>query len=176
MQNLVQKIKNFISKNAKDIWQSAESFAKDSNELALSGLDQNIQCLQSSPVVSGYFIEEWADFKNDLSGIIKENGESKNLEQSIKNITASTRLLLSGLERVVAKSESISFQLSLLNEKRLNEITISVQLLDKTKIHAGISWRAKFEGSAKNRFLQFEINACKQRKRDLFNGGTYRGY
>jgi len=132
IQSLMQKIKNFISKNAKDIWQSAESFIKDSNELVLSGLDQNIQCLQSSPIVSGYFIEEWADFKNDLSGIINENGESKNLEQSIKNITASTRLLLSGLERVVAKTESISFQLSLLNEKRLNEITVSVQLLDKS--------------------------------------------
>ncbi|GBU23452.1 beta-galactosidase [Fibrobacteria bacterium R8-3-H12] len=132
MQSLAQKIKNFIGKNAKDIWQNAESFAKNSNELALSGLDQNIQCLQSSPVVSGFFIEEWADFKNDLSGIINESGESKGLEQSIKNITASTRLLLSGLERVVAKNESISFQLSLLNEKRLNEISISVQLLDKS--------------------------------------------
>ena len=132
MQSLAQKIKNFISKNAKDIWQNAESFAKDSNELALSGLDQNIQCLQSSPVVSGYFIEEWADFKDDLSGIIDENGESKNLEQSIKNINASTRLLLSGLERVVAKNESISFQLGLLNEKRLSEVTVSVQLLDKS--------------------------------------------
>ncbi|MCL1955711.1 MAG: hypothetical protein FWF63_00180 [Fibromonadales bacterium] len=121
LQNLVQKIKHFTNKNA-----------KDSDELALSGLDQNIQCLQSSPVVSGYFIEEWADFKNDFSGIVKENGESKNLEQNIKNINASTRLLLSGLERVVAKNESISFQLSLLNEKRLNEITISVHLLDKS--------------------------------------------
>jgi len=132
MQSLAQKVKNFISKNAKDIWPNAESFAKDSNELALSGLDQNIQSLQSSPIVSGYFIEEWADFKDDLSGIVKENGESKNLEQSIKNINASTRLLLSSLERVVAKSESIEFQLSLLNEKRLNEATVSVQLLDKS--------------------------------------------
>jgi hypothetical protein len=143
MQSLAQKIKNFISKNAKDVWQSAESFAKDSNELALSGLDQNIQCLQSSPVVSGYFIEEWADFKDDLSGIISENGESKNLGQSIKNITASTRLLLSGLERVVAKSESISFQLSLLNEKRLNEVNVSVQLLDKSG-RAAVSQSKKF--------------------------------
>jgi hypothetical protein len=143
MQGLAQKIKNFISKNAKDIWQNAESFAKDSNELALSGLDQNIQCLQSSPIVSGYFIEEWADFKDDLGGIIKENGESKNLEQSIKNITASTRLLLSGLERVVAKSESISFQLSLLNEKRLNEVNVAVQLLDKSG-HAVVSQSKNF--------------------------------
>jgi len=132
MQSLTQKIKTFINKNAKDVWQNAESFIKDSNELVLSGLDQNIQSLQSSPIVSGYFIEEWADFKNDLSGIISENGESKGIEQSIKNITASTRLLLSSLERVVAKNESISFQLSLLNEKRLNEITISVQLFDKS--------------------------------------------
>jgi len=132
MQSLAPKLKNFISKNAKDVWASAESFAKESNELALSGLDQNIQCLQSSPVVSGYFIEEWADFKNDLSGIVSENGESKNSEQSIVNINASNRLLLSGLERVVAKNESISFQLSLLNEKRLNEATVSVQLLDKS--------------------------------------------
>jgi len=131
MQGLAPKVKNFVSKSAKDIWPSAEAFAKDSNELALSGLDQNIQCLQSSPVVSGYFIEEWADFKNDFGGMVSENGENKNLEQSIKNINASNRLLLSGLERVVAKSESISFQLSLLNEKRLNEVNVSVQLLDK---------------------------------------------
>jgi hypothetical protein len=132
IQSLEQEIKNFINKNAKDVWHNAESFAKNSNEIALSGLDQNIQCLQSSPIVSGYFIEEWADFKNDFSGIISENGESKNLNQSIKNITAPTKLLMSGLERVVTKSESISFQLSLLNEKRLNEVNVSVQLLDKS--------------------------------------------
>jgi hypothetical protein len=131
MQRLEQEIKNFINKNAKDVWQNTESFVKDSNELALSGLDQNIQCLQSSPIVSGYFIEEWADFENDLCGIISESRESKNLNKCIKNITASTKLLLSGLERVVAKSESISFQLNLLNEKRLSEINVSVQLLDK---------------------------------------------
>ena len=133
MQSLEQKIKSFINKNAKGIWPNADSFAKNSNELALSGLDQNIQCLQSSPIVSGYFIEEWADFKNDLSGIINENGESKNLKQGIKNITAPTKLLMSGLERVVATDESISFQLSMLNEKRLTEVNISAQLLDKSK-------------------------------------------
>ena len=116
----------------KDIWQNAESFAKNSNELAVSGLEQNIQALQSSPIVSGYFIEEWADFKNDFSGIVNEAGESKGLEQSIKHITASTKLLMSGLERVVVKDESISFQLNVLNEKRLGEVNISAQLLDKT--------------------------------------------
>jgi hypothetical protein len=130
MQNAMREIKKIIDKEAKEIWQNAEAFAKNSNELALSGLEQNIQSLQSSPIVSGYFIEEWADFKNDFSGIVDEAGESKGLEQSIKNITASTKLLMSGLERVVAKGESISFQLSILNEKRLGEVSITAQLLD----------------------------------------------
>ncbi len=129
---VVPKIKKFIDKNANSIWKNVEHFAKDSNELAVSGFEQNIQCLQSSPVVSGYFIEEWADFKNDLSGIVEETGKSKGLEQSIKDINASTRLLMSGLERVVAKNESISFQLSMLNERRLSEANITVQILDKS--------------------------------------------
>jgi len=131
VQNITQKIKKFIDKNAKDIWKNAEHFVKNSNELAISGFEQNIQCLQSSPVVSGYFIEEWADFKNDFNGIIEETGESKGQEQSVKNLTTSARLLMSGLERVIVKSESISFQLSMLNEKRLSEASITAQILDK---------------------------------------------
>ncbi|MDR2732569.1 MAG: hypothetical protein LBB36_05050, partial [Fibromonadaceae bacterium] len=133
MQNVTQKIKSFIDKNAKDIWQNAETFAKNSNELAMSGLEQNIQCLQSSPVVSGFFIEEWADFKNDFSGIISETRESKGLEQSIKSLTASTRLLMSGLESVVIKHKVISFQLSKKKKKRFSEVNISKQLFDAGK-------------------------------------------
>ena len=127
-------IKNYslFGSAKKSIWQDAEPFAKNSNELAMSGLEQNIQALQSSPIVSGYFIEEWADFKNDFNGIVDETGESKGLEQNIKRITAANKLLMSGLERVVVKNESIFFQLSVLNEKRLNEVSISVLLLDKT--------------------------------------------
>ncbi len=132
MQNAMQQIENFIDKQAKEIWQGTEAFAKKSNEIALSGFEQNIQCLQSSPIVSGYFIEEWADFKNDFNGIIDETRTDKGLEENIKNITAGTKLLMSGLERVVAKNESIPFQLSMLNEKRLSEINLTAQLLDKT--------------------------------------------
>jgi len=132
LQSTVQKIKKITGNEAKSI-----------NELAVSGLEQNIQCLQSSPIVSGYFIEEWADFKNDLCGIVDETGASKGLEQSIKQITASTKLLMSGLERVVAKNESISFQLNVLNEKRLDEVNISVQILDKTG-HSVVSQSKKF--------------------------------
>jgi hypothetical protein len=116
-------MKNFIDKNIK---------GTNSNEIALSGLQQNIQALQSSPIVSGYFIEEWADFKNDFNGIVNEAGESKGIESCIKSITESTRLLMSGLERVVVKNESISFQLNMLNEKRLSDVEISAQLIDKT--------------------------------------------
>jgi len=126
-------IKNFIDKNAKDVWQNTEDFAKKSNELALSGLKQNINALQSSPIISGYFIEEWADFKNDFSGIVNENGKSKELEADIKSITWPTKLLISGLERVVVKNESISFMLNMLNEKRLSEVEISAQLIDKNE-------------------------------------------
>ncbi|MCL2283359.1 MAG: hypothetical protein FWC26_08590 [Fibromonadales bacterium] len=131
-QSVMQEIKAFIDKEAKGIWPNAEAFAKNANELAMSGFEQNIQCLQSSPVVSGYFIEEWADFKNCLNGIVDETRASKGLEQKIKSIALSTKLLMSGLERVVAKGESISFQLSILNEKRLSEVSLSAQLLDKT--------------------------------------------
>ncbi|MCL2260680.1 MAG: hypothetical protein FWC15_04905 [Fibromonadales bacterium] len=106
------EVKKFITKEAKEIWPTAEAFAKCSNELALSGLEQNIQCLQSSPLVSGYFLEEWADFNRDF-------------------IAKSTKLLMSGLERVVGKGESVSFQLSLLNEKRLDAANVTAQLLDK---------------------------------------------
>jgi len=132
LQSVAQKIKKITGNEAKDI-----------NELAMSGLEQNIQCLQSSPIVSGYFIEEWADFKNDFCGIVDETGTSKGLEQSIKQITASTKLLMSGLERVVAKNENISFQLNILNEKRLDEVNISAQLLDKAG-HCVVSQSKKF--------------------------------
>jgi hypothetical protein len=127
-------MKNFIDKNIKGI---------NSNELALSGLQQNIQALQSSPIVSGYFIEEWADFKNDFNGIVSEAGESKGIESCIKSITESTKLLMSGLERVVAKNESISFELNMLNEKRMSDVEISACLVDKTG-KAAVSQNKKF--------------------------------
>jgi hypothetical protein len=41
-------------------------------------------------------------------------------------------LLLSGLERVIAKDDNISFQLSMLNEKRLSEVTITAQVLSQS--------------------------------------------
>ncbi|MDR2553832.1 MAG: hypothetical protein LBC64_00250 [Fibromonadaceae bacterium] len=132
LQSVAQKIKKITGSETKDI-----------NELAISGLEQNIQCLQSSPIVSGYFIEEWADFKNNLCGVVDESGASKGLEQSIKQITASTKLLVSGLERVVAKNEVISFQLNVLNEKRLDEVSVSAQLLDKAG-HDVVSQSKKF--------------------------------
>jgi hypothetical protein len=118
--SIAQQIKKITGKDAKEV-----------NELAISGLEQNIQCLQSSPVVSGYFIEEWADFKNDFCGITDETGESKGLEQNVKTINASTKLLMSGLERVTVINDSISFQLSMLNEKRLSEVTITAQVLSQ---------------------------------------------
>jgi hypothetical protein len=132
LQNIMKEAKKIIDHEAKGVWQNAEAFIKKSNELALSGFEQNLQCLQSSHVVSGYFIEEWADFGNDFNGLLDETRVSKGLEQSIKNMTNATKLLMSGLERVVAKGESISFQLSMLNEKRLSEVSVTVQLLDKT--------------------------------------------
>ncbi|MCL2101880.1 MAG: hypothetical protein FWH22_09245, partial [Fibromonadales bacterium] len=119
-QSVAQEMEKITGKTAKEI-----------NELALSGFEQNIQDLQSSPVVSGYFIEEWADFQNDLSGIVDESRASKGIEENIKNMNATTKLLMSGLERVIAKNESISFQLSMLNEKRLSEANVTAQLLDK---------------------------------------------
>jgi hypothetical protein len=143
MQALIQQIKGFINSKAKDIFPDEKVFAKISNELVLSGLEQNIQALQSSATISGYFIEEWADFKNDFGGIVEETGESKGLEQDFKRITASTKLLMSGLERVVAQNENISFQLNMLNEKRLSEVNISVALLDKAE-HPVVSQNKDF--------------------------------
>ncbi|MDR2581053.1 MAG: hypothetical protein LBC85_08680 [Fibromonadaceae bacterium] len=131
IQDLSQKIKKFLSKE-KGIWANVEAFTKNSNELAMRGFEQNVQALQSSPVVSGYFIEQWADCKKDLSGIVDESRKSKNLETIIKTMNSPTKLLISGLERVVATTENISFQLSLLNENRLAEINVSAQLLDES--------------------------------------------
>jgi hypothetical protein len=131
LQNLLQKIKKFLSKE-KNIWANADAFIKNSNELALQGLEQNMQALQSSPVVSGYFIEQWADFQNDFGGIVDETRKSKNLESRIKAINSPAKLLMSGLERVVSVNESVSFQLSFANENRLAEFSISVAILDKS--------------------------------------------
>ena len=120
------------SKNIAKMKEKNVPFVEDLNELAISGFEQNMQALVSSPTVSGYFIEEWADYKNDLCGIVNESGESKGIEANIKNITAATRLLMSGLERVVVKNESISFLLNILNDKRLTEVSVTVELFDKS--------------------------------------------
>ncbi|GHV13366.1 hypothetical protein AGMMS49938_07830 [Fibrobacterales bacterium] len=129
-QLLTQKIKKFLDKDAAGIWNGVDDFLRNANELAYSGLAQNIQSLQSCHIVSGYFLEEWADFKNNFNGIVDENRESKGSEELIRAITQPTRLLLSALERVVEQGETVSFQLSFLNRKRVSDATVSVIILD----------------------------------------------
>jgi hypothetical protein len=90
-----------------------------------------ITAIQSNPLVSGFFLDQWADIGVDFSGLTDENRKSKGLETFAKEISTPTRLLLSGLEPVNTPQSEVSFQLALLNAARLENVEIEITVVDK---------------------------------------------
>lgn len=113
------------------IWKDFKSFNADAKRIALKSKLTQTTAIQSNPLISGFILDQWADFGADFCGLVDENRRSKGLEAFEKELTTPTRLLITGFEPVNAPQTEISFQLALLNQARLEDIEITISILDK---------------------------------------------
>ncbi len=134
IKNLYKSVETFLSESGKSVWASFEDFNKDLRAIATKSKLDQITALQSNPQVAGFFLDQWADYGTDFSGICNENRESKGLEKFTREITAPSRVLISELEHVVTPQSEINFQLTLLNNSRCENVEVEVSLLENDKV------------------------------------------
>ncbi|MFA6622518.1 MAG: sugar-binding domain-containing protein [Fibrobacteraceae bacterium] len=127
-----KQLNAFIADKNLSVWDSFESFNADARRIALKSKLDQITAVQSNPLVSGYMLDEWADIGTDFSGIVNENRKTKGCDEFLKEITAPTRILISGFEPVNTPAGEMSFQLALLNAARLEDIEVEIAVLDKS--------------------------------------------
>lgn len=130
IKNVYKALESFVSESDKSIWKSFEEFNKDARNIALKSKLDQITAFQSNSQVSGFFLDQWSDISTDFSGICNENRESKGIESFVREITAPSRVLISELEHVVVPQSEVSFQLTLLNNSRCENVEVKVSLVD----------------------------------------------
>lgn len=126
---IFKQIENF-TKSDISIWKDFDSFRDDANRIAIKSKIDQVTAIQSNPLVSGFILDQWADFGTDFSGLNDENRKSKKLSEFEATITKPTRLLVSCLDHTVGCNSEISFQLTLLNNARLKSISVAMSLVD----------------------------------------------
>ncbi|MCQ2096593.1 MAG: beta-galactosidase [Fibrobacter sp.] len=129
IKTFVKQVESFVESDL-SVWKSYKDFIADANRIAIKSKLDQITAFQSNPQIAGFFLDQWADCGTDFSGINDENRVSKGFENFTKEITAPSRALVSELEHVVAPQGEVSFQVTLLNNKRYEELTVQVKLLD----------------------------------------------
>ena len=130
IKSLYKSLEQFLADKDLSIWNNLKDFRKDLFRIAEKSKFDQITALQSNPLVSGYILDQWADYGTDFSGICDENRKLKVDSSYLQKITKPTRLLVSALEHTVNVSSEISMQLALLNYKRLKEISVHLQILN----------------------------------------------
>lgn len=130
IKQLFKQVEAFVSNREISIWKNMAAFNADARRIALRSKLTQINAVLSNPLVSGYMLDQWADFGTDLSGLVDENRKSKGFDGFLKSATAPTRLLVTGFEPACAPQTEISFQLALLNHARLEDIEIGISIVD----------------------------------------------
>ena len=130
IKNFIKTIENYVESD-NSIWKDYKSFVADANRIAIKSKLDQITALQSNPQIAGFFLDQWSDYGTDFSGLCDENRVSKGFEDFSKEITTPSRVLISELEHVVAPQGEISFQVTLLNNSRYEDVTVDVKLVDE---------------------------------------------
>ena len=130
IKNFIKTIESFVESDT-SIWKDYKSFVADANRIAIKSKLDQITALQSNPQIAGFFLDQWSDYGTDFSGLCDENRVSKGFEDFSKEITTPSRVLISELEHVVAPQGEISFQVTLLNNSRYEDVSVEVKLVDE---------------------------------------------
>lgn len=131
VKQLFKQAEAFVADRNLSIWKSFADFNADARRIALKSKLTQINAVQSNPLVSGFMLDQWADFGTDFCGLVDENRKSKGFESFMKDATTPTRLLVTGFEPVSAPQTEISFQLALLNQARYEDVEIQISVVDE---------------------------------------------
>ncbi|WP_297701158.1 glycoside hydrolase family 2 protein [uncultured Fibrobacter sp.] len=126
----IKQIETFVESDM-SVWKDYKSFIADANRIALKSKLDQITALQSNPQIAGFFLDQWADYNTEFCGLCDENRVSKGFDEFIQEITTPSRALISELEHVVAPQSEISFQLTLLNNSRYEDVAVEVRIIDE---------------------------------------------
>ena len=129
IKNAIKAVETFVESDM-SIWKDYKSFVADANRIAIKSKLDQITALQSNPQIAGFFLDQWADCGTEFNGLCDENRVSKGFEDFSKEITTPSRALVSELEHVVAPQSEISFQVTLLNNSRYEDVSVEVKLVD----------------------------------------------
>ena len=132
VKQLFKQAEAFVADRNLSIWKSFADFNADARRIALKSKLTQINAVQSNPLVSGFMLDQWADFGTDFCGLVDENRKSKGFEAFMKDATTPTRLLVTGFEPVSAPQTEISFQLALLNQARHEDVEIQISVVDES--------------------------------------------
>ena len=130
IKNSFKAIESFVT-GPLSVWKSVAEFIDCANALATKSKLDQITAFQSNPQISGFFLEQWADFSTDFCGLCDENRKSKGFDAFCKEITTRSRALISELEHVVTPQSEVSFQVTLLNNDRLENVSVDIILVDQ---------------------------------------------
>ena len=130
IKNAIKAVETFVESDM-SIWKDYKSFVADANRIAIKSKLDQITALQSNPQIAGFFLDQWADCGAEFDGLCDENRVSKGFEDFSKEITTPSRALVSELEHVVAPQSEISFQVTLLNNSRYEDVSVEVKLVDE---------------------------------------------
>ena len=131
IKNTYKLLEDFLAAADIAIWKKPDVFCKDANRIAIKSKLDQITAFQSNPQIAGFFLDQWADYGIDFSGLNDENRKTKGFVDFSKEITTPSRVLVSELEHVVTPQSEVSFQLTLLNNSRLENVSVEIALIDE---------------------------------------------
>jgi hypothetical protein len=112
------------------LWSTLEDFVTEANQASLKFSLDKINAIQSNPLVSSFFLDQWADESHNLKGLCTEFRDNKGTQEFAREIALSTRLIIHGLDRTAFPDSKIDFKISLLNEQRLDSPELTFRLID----------------------------------------------
>ncbi len=157
IKNLYKQLEDFVSESELSVWTDMASFKNDVNRIAIKSKLDQITAFQSNPQIAGFFLNYWSDFGTSFYGFCDENRKSKGLEEFCKEITAPARILVSEIEHVAAPQSEISFQLTLLNNSRLENVSVDISVLDAKGKVLSTQTQNPEEQAGKTSLTQFGI-------------------
>ncbi|MCR5378703.1 MAG: beta-galactosidase [Fibrobacter sp.] len=157
IKNLYKQLEDFVSESELSVWTDMASFRNDVNRIAIKSKLDQITAFQSNPQIAGFFLNYWSDFGTSFYGLCDENRKSKGLEEFCKEITAPARILVSEIEHVAAPQSEISFQLTLLNNSRLENVSVDISVLDAKGKVLSTQTQNPEEQAGKTSLTQFGI-------------------
>lgn len=156
IKNFIKQIETFVDSD-NSVWKSYADFVSDANRISLKSKLDQITAFQSNPQIAGFFLDQWADYSTDFCGLNDENRASKGVEEFANEITVPSRALISELEHVVVPQGEVSFQVTLLNNKRYEELTVQIKLIDAKGKEVSSQEMAPEEPAGKTSLTQLGI-------------------